>query len=264
MIRRFIPVRFDRIAEAGRNRPLLVTVETADGAEHEVFLKVSARPELGIEGLSNELLAACLAGDLGLPINEPLLVELLPEWIGSIPDREVRAVLEQSATIAFGSKSAGTQWRIWSAADNLNAQRRPSALQIFAFDAYIDNDDRRPGNPNCLIRGNTFRIIDHELAFRINQKLFPMPEPWRGGYLDRFIRSDGHIFGAGLKGRAHDLRPIRRAWSGLSDARLEEYRGLLPAEWEPAQRAWEAALTHIRNVRDRIDDCVAELERALR
>ena len=91
-----------------------------------------------------------------------------------------------------------------------------------------------------------------------------MPEPWRGGYLDRFIRSDGHIFGAGLKGRAHDLRPIRRAWSGLSDARLEEYRGLLPAEWEPAQRAWEAALTHIRNVRDRIDDCVAELERALR
>ena len=103
MIRRAIPVRFDRIAEAGRNRPLLVTVETADGAEHEVFLKVSARPELGIEGLSNELLAACLAGDLGLPINEPLLVELLPEWIGSIPDREVRAVLEQSATIAFAS-----------------------------------------------------------------------------------------------------------------------------------------------------------------
>ena len=50
----------------------------------------------------------------------------------------------------------------------------------------------------------------------------------------------------------------------MSDARLEEYRGLLPAEWEPAQRAWEAALTHIRNVRDRIDDCVAELERALR
>jgi hypothetical protein len=57
MIRRAVPTRFDRPAEAGRNVPLLVAVETNDGAEHEVFLKASGRPELGIEGLANEALA---------------------------------------------------------------------------------------------------------------------------------------------------------------------------------------------------------------
>jgi hypothetical protein len=264
MIRRAIPIRFDRVADAGRNRPLLVTVETTDGAEHEVFLKFSGRPELGVDGLANELLAVCLAGDLGLPVNEPFLVELTPEWIAAIPDADLRETLEQSVPLAFASKSAGPQWRIWSTADTLNALRHPMALQIFAFDAYIENDDRRPGNPNCLVRGNSFRIIDHELAFRINQKLFPKPEPWRAGYLERFIGADGHIFGNGLRSRNHDLGPIRGTWSGLSDARVEEYRGLLPAEWESGRPAWDAALTHLRTVRDRIEHCIAELERALR
>ena len=57
MIRRAVSTRFDRPATAGRNLPLLVAVETNDGAEHEVFLKASERPELGIEGLANEALA---------------------------------------------------------------------------------------------------------------------------------------------------------------------------------------------------------------
>src|SRR5436305_2610586 len=113
------------------------------------------------------------------------------------------------------------------------------------------------GPATRLVRGNSFRIIDHELAFRIKQKLFPKPEPWRAGYLERFIGADGHIFGNGLRSRNHDLGPIRGTWSGLSDARFEEYRGLLPAEWESARPAWDAALTHLRTVLDRIEYCIA-------
>jgi hypothetical protein len=108
MIRRASPLRFDRIAEAGRNRPLRVVVETPDGAEHEAFLKTSGSPEVGVEGLANEALAACVAGDLGLPINEPFLVDLAPSWIASIPDREVRKTLERSVPMGFGSRSAGS------------------------------------------------------------------------------------------------------------------------------------------------------------
>lgn len=117
MIRRAVPTRFDRPAEAGRNIPFLVVVETSDGAEHELFLKASSRPELGIEGLANEALAACLAGDLGLPINEPFLVELDPAWIDAISDLETREMLQRSSAVAFASEAAGPQWRIWSAAD---------------------------------------------------------------------------------------------------------------------------------------------------
>jgi hypothetical protein len=263
MIRRAVPIRYDRVAEAGRNRPLLITVETDDGVEHEAFLKASGSPELGVEGLANEAVAASVAGDLGLPINEPFLVELDPNWISAIRDPEIREMLEQSVPVAFASTSAGPQWHVWSAGDRLHSGRRPAALAILAFDAYIANDDRRPSNPNCLVKGNAFQIIDHELAFRIRQKLFPPPEPWRPGGLQQLVGPDGHLFGAGLKGHSHDFASIRLAWSELSEARMREYCALIPPEWEDARPAIETALTHLRQVRDRIDECLAELERAL-
>src|SRR5438128_1888644 len=264
MIRRAVPTRFDRPAEAGRSIPLLVAVETGDGVEHEVFLKASGRPELGIEGLANEALAACLAGDLGLPINEPFLVELDAAWVAAIGHLETREMLERSAVVAFGSKAARPGWRIWSAGDQITAAREAAALEILAFDAYIENDDRRWGNPNCLVKGDKFRIIDHELAFRIRQKLFPRPEPWKAGHLQRLIGREGHLFGAGLRGRDLDFEPVQRAWSGISDGDLQEYLSALPSEWAEARAAMEAAVAHLRTVRERVVDCIAELRRALK
>jgi HipA-like kinase len=264
VIRRASPVRFDRLAESGRNRPLRVTLETADGQEHEAFVKVSAG-ELGIEGLANEALAACLAGDLGLPINDPFLVELDPAWVSSIRDSSVLRMVQNSAPVAFGCRAAGSQWKLWSASDILTPDRRPMALAILAFDAYIENDDRRPTNSNCLVKGGEFRIIDHELAFRIQLKLFPRPEPWRQGYLERLVGQDGHAFGAKLKGQQGlDFAPLKAAWMALPDKRLAAYLSALPAEWSAANEAMKAALAHIRVVRDRIEDCIAELQRVLK
>jgi hypothetical protein len=243
----------------------MVIAETADGAEHEVYLKPSGRPELGVEGLANEALAACVAGRIGLPICEPLVVEMSPDWIGSIADADVRLTLEQSSPIAFASMSAGTGWSIWAPSNTLTVERRRRALDIVAFDAFIENPDRRAGNPNLLVRGDEFRIIDHELAFRIRQLLFPRPEPWNPGYLDRLTQPDGHLFGGPLKGgKALDMGPIRAVWSGLSNEDLAACEEAIPQEWEAASVAVAAALMHLRAVRNRIDDCIAELERALK
>ncbi|MCC6983604.1 MAG: hypothetical protein IT535_10075 [Bauldia sp.] len=208
-------------------------------------------------------MAACLANDLGLPINEPFLVDLDPAWVETIPDPSVQQVLRNSADVGFASKAAGAQWKPWLRTDALTAERQPAALAILAFDAYIENDDRKLGNPNCLIKGDEFRIIDHELAFGIRLRLFPRPEPWRLGYLQRLVGPDGHIFGAKLKGLDLDFERLRRAWADLPDDRLTTYVTALPQEWTVAAQAAEAALTHILAVRDRIDDCLTELKRVL-
>ncbi|RYF00398.1 MAG: hypothetical protein EOO77_34095, partial [Oxalobacteraceae bacterium] len=84
MIRYADAIRFDRLAEQGRNQPLRVTVETDDGEELEIFLKPSGRPEMGVEGMANELFAACVAGHLGLPTCEPIVVRMSQDWIASI------------------------------------------------------------------------------------------------------------------------------------------------------------------------------------
>ncbi len=266
MIRYADAVRFDRLAERGRNEPLRVTAETDDGDELEVFLKPSGRPEVGIEGMANEMFAACIGGHIGLPVCEPVAVRMSAEWIASIQNSTIRKVLTDSAPVAFGSVAAGNAWRRWTNDDRLIGERRPAALGIFVFDTFIENRDRIVANPNLLIRGDSFRIIDHELCFRIRQCLFPRPEPWRIGYLQGAVAkgSNGHAFGALLKSERNlDYSTLRPAWSGLSNDALSDYAACLPREWATAADAIEDALTHLRNVRDRIDECLAEVERAL-
>jgi hypothetical protein len=267
LVRRGTAVRFDRLAEGGRNEPLRIVVEMDDDAtEREVFLKPSGRPELGIEGMANELLASCVAGHLGLPICEPVLVQLSPEWIASVPQHGIREMLDNSCSIAFGSTSAGEGWRRWTSDDKILGDRRPVALGIFVFDAFTENSDRSVGNPNLLVRGDTFRIIDHELCFRIRMQLFPRPEPWREGYLTRLVApgNDAHAFGTLLRGdRLIDVPALEAPWTSLSDEALSAYGALMPPEWGTAAAAIDDALTHLRQVRDRIDQCLAEVQRAL-
>ena len=255
-------VRYDGESGAGRNRPLRVVVETDDGAEHEVFLKPSGRPELSVAGLAHEALAACIAGRVGLPVCRPLLVELSPAWIASIPNDEVRQMLEISNPIAFGSTAAGVGWRQWSSEDILTAARRQTALEVFAFDSFIENPDRKPSNPNLLVKGDQFRIIDHELALFV-RGIFPQPSPWRVGYLDYMMQPDRHVFAARLRGSPLDLDVVRAAWSSLSDDELADYEASLPGQWAEAGESVTAALTHVRAVRDRIDECLVEIGRAL-
>lgn len=266
MIRYAEAVRFDRLAEHGRNQPLRVTVEVDDGEELDVFLKPSGRREVGIEGMANELFAACIAGHLGLPICEPLAIRMSPAWIASIHDEALRHILMQSCSVAFGSVAAGSGWRRWISSDRLIGERRQTALAVFVYDAFIENRDRVVSNPNLLIQGDSFRIIDHELCFRIRQCLFPRAEPWRPGYLHTTVDpgSSGHVFGALLKGDPYlDCGALRSAWVSLSNDALIRYAACLPAEWSDATSAIEDALTHLRTIRDRIDECLAEVERAL-
>lgn len=267
MIRRGSAVRFDRLAESGRNEPLRVVVEMDDDAiEREVFLKPSGRPEVGVEGMANELLAACVAGHLGLPVCEPILVKISPEWIASVPEAGIRALLSGSNPIAFASTSAGDGWRRWTSEDRVVGDRRAPALGIFTFDAFVENSDRLVRNPNLLVRGDEFRIIDHELCFGLRMKLWPRPEPWREGYMVPHTApgDEAHVFGALLRGdRYIDVPALRPTWASLSDEALTAYGATIPVEWAAASGAVEDALTHLRQVRDRIDECLAEVQRAL-
>jgi hypothetical protein len=115
--------------------------------------------------LAREVVAACLARDLGLPIPSPFLLDITPAWAAGVGDDARRTNIQRSATVAFGSRFVGARFSAWNDGIALRPTMVPPALATFVFDAIIQNPDRRSSNPNCLVRRDTFRIFDHELAF---------------------------------------------------------------------------------------------------
>lgn len=262
MLNRVTPIQYDRPATRGRTGPLFLTCEAPDGSVVEVVTKFSGGCDQGNVNLAREVIGACLAGDLGLPLPEPFLVDVPAEWAATIPDTNERIKVERSSTVAFGSRAMTGQFSVWTPGNTISDIMLPTATGIFVFDGIIQNPDRRTDNPNCLVRGDALRIFDHELAFSHGLVLGWKP-PWAIGGLKSMETNGNHIFRAGLKGRTIDLVPIRDAWASLSDARIAEYVEALPVEWDDVANVAASAIKLIRDTRDNIDAVLEEVKRVL-
>jgi hypothetical protein len=262
MITRLSPIEFHRAVSTGKTRPSLLICETIDGQTVEVIAKFSAGCEQGATSLAREVIAAGLAADLGLPIPEPFLVTASLEWVHTVPDQTRRALMLESSPIAFGSKLVQPQFAVWGQGQRISDAMMPTAAAILAFDGFTQNPDRRAENPNCLVRGDEVRIFDHEFAFSHGIVLAWKP-PWVLGGLSELERPGAHIFRGGLRRREIDFGVIRMAWAALSDQQIADYARALPPEWANLDPAVESALTLIRQLRDNIDACLAELKRVL-
>lgn len=262
MLTRVTPIEFTRPTLGGRTKPAVIICETPDGSTVEVVAKFSAGCDEREVNLAREAIAACLAGDLGLPIPEPFLIDIPPTWADLVSDPDQRTKIKASSPVAFGSRLMTGQYSVWNPGTRILDAMVPTAAAIFVFDAIIQNIDRRSENPNCLVRGDEIRIFDHELAFSHGLVIGWKP-PWVVGGLSSLETPGRHIFRAGLSRRAIDFQPIRDAWSGLPDAQIRAYGEQLPTEWSGASGAVTKALTLIREARDNIDACLVEVKRVL-
>lgn len=262
MIETVTAVQFDKLAGNGRTGPGFITCEDAAGEPVELVAKLSARCDLRETSLAMELVSACLAGDLGLPVPQPYLVQMDPDWIDTVSDASWAAAARQSSALAFGSKRVPPGYNSWVVGTVLMGGMVAAAAGVIIFDAIIDNPDRRESNSNCLQRGDDLRIIDHELC------LSPVPllgwrPPWQLGALHHMETPGAHIFRTPLRRQVVDWQVVREAWQGLSDAHLADYLAVLPAEWASAGPAVGRAIEKIRNARDNIDGCISEVQRVL-
>jgi HipA-like kinase len=261
MLETVTPTRFHAAVTSGRTRPARLECEKVNGATVEVIGKFSGGCDRKAVGLAMEVVAACLAADLGLPVPQPYLLDLRPAFIATVTDQQRKALMIASSPIAFGSTEAGNGFRIWSKADRIGDHLVPQALAVLCFDAFVANDDRRETNPNLLVKGREIRIIDHETAF-VHKMLIGWQQPWIPGALAPLTTPGHHIFYAGLKGRAIDTAPIEQSWNNITDAKLHEYRGSVPQAWA-ADTAITDAIDLIRSVRDNIAVSLAEVRRVL-
>lgn len=257
-------VRFDRRMGSGKTWPCLLSCARADGEETEVVAKFSAGCERQVGGLIAEAIAAILAADLALPIPQPLVVEFDAEFVELIRLRDP-ALAERAAAsllVAFGSSKLPPGFALLPRGKSVPQTLRPQAAEIFAFDALIQNPDRRQENPNCLLDGRSFAIFDHELAF-ITRGIIGWRPPWEVGALATLNGLKEHVFFADLQGKPLDFGRFKGAWEAISDARLREYRRALPEAWADDHGIADESLNYIASVRENIDPALAEIARVL-
>ena len=205
MLETVTPVRFHAAVTSGRTRPARLECEKPDGTSVEVIGKFSAGCDRSEVALAMEVVAACLAADLGLPIPQPYLLDMQPAFVATVSDTERMRLMRASNSLAFGSTEAGSGFRIWSKADKISDDMVPDALGVFCFDAFIVNDDRREGNPNLLVKGRDIRVIDHESSF-VHKMLLGWQQPWILGALAPLATPGHHILLCWSQGSCAGLR----------------------------------------------------------
>lgn len=257
-------VRFDRRMGSGKTWPCLLSCQRANGEEVELVAKFSAGCERQVGGLVAEAIAAMLAADLDIPVPEPLLVEFDGEFVDLVrtQDPDVAERIGRSVPVAFGSCKLPAGFAVLPPSKSIPQSLRGQAAEIFAFDALIQNADRRPINPNCLLNGRNFACFDHEFAF-MTKGIVGWRPPWQAGGLEGMKGPQQHIFSADLQGRAVDFSRLQGAWQAVSDARLNEYRAALPPAWGNDGGVAQDALDYIAQVRENIVAAMAEVARVL-
>jgi hypothetical protein len=119
----------------------------------------------GPKALVAELLAARLGRILDLPVPEAVLVDLDLRLGMAEPDPEIQELLERSAGLNVGLDYLPGSLPLGAPG---NAGISPElAADVVWFDAFLQNVDRTPRNPNLLLWHRKLWLIDHGAAIYI-------------------------------------------------------------------------------------------------
>jgi hypothetical protein len=131
------------------------------------------------------------------------------------------------------------------------------ACEVFAFDALVQNPDRKVNNPNLLWKGEEIFLIDHELTFSFLYHIGPPTEPWRlEGTAGDFLND--HVFYRELKGQEIDLDRFQGALEAISDEDLVEAFDQIPRAWENDNVS--RISSHLMSVRDHAAEFVKQVK----
>lgn len=261
---RVTAVEFVGRAESGRTKPLVLSCTGGPSDMVEVYCKLSGSCDEDVCSLTREVVATHLAAGLSLPVPKPYLVEIPPQLADAVRDQNDARRIRASSTIAYGSARVPNRFSTWYSGWQVSSGVLPVVLLAFAFDAVIENLDRRPRNPNCLVSGHEIFLIDHELAFTPSQ--IEQKSPWELGGLQHLKDNEKHIFRRELvrKSRILDFKVLRDQWTKLDEGYLSKCRSVVPQEWAGGREVAERAITQVCQAKENIDGLIEELRRILK
>jgi hypothetical protein len=245
---------------SGRTKPCLFACEDADGnPAGDYVVKLRGGIESAETGLFCELLAALLALHFNLAIPNPAIVQIDNRMADLVPDPAVAAILRKSSGLNFGSKLL-TGIHTWPVDRHVPVVLHTVGAEIFAFDALIQNPDRKFSNPNLLADEDHLYPIDHECAFAFRYSISPEAEPWRlDGRESEYLRE--HVFFRQLKGKPIDLVQFEEKLGGLIPQVSNEMISQIPMEWQVGFE--EKVRSHFSKINEHAQDFIDQVKARL-
>lgn len=222
---------FHRLMKTGRTSPVLCGCEdTAGQSVGDYVVKIRGGLERGVTALASELVASRLASYFGLSVPPPSLVVIDNEFADLVGVMELAAAnrMRRSVGLNFGSRVL-TDVATWPVDRALTEGMWASAVSTFAFDALIQNPDRRFNpNPNLFSRGDQIFLYDHELAFSFIEGVALPERPW---LLDQCAYLSEHVFFNRLRRKPIDLSSFTELLAKLPTSALPSIMADVPEEW---------------------------------
>ncbi len=128
----------------------------------------------GALALTAEIVAGEIGRALGLSVPEIVLVEIDPALGRNDPDAEIRHLLKASTGTNVGLDYLPGSTDFNPAAGD--AVSTETASMAVWFDAFVQNVDRTPRNPNLLMWHRQMRFIDHGAAMYFHHNYETMPQ----------------------------------------------------------------------------------------
>lgn len=226
-------------AESGRTRPLRLSCshQAEEGASArdiaEFYAKFAGLPEVTERSLFAEMTGNVLARSCGITTGEPAFIEIHPSFSDFLRHMDVRL----SAGLGVGSRNLGAglgppAFGRWS------QEQVEEAARLYLFDLLVQNPDRRPDNPNCLVVSRRLAAIDFETCFSFLYPVVGPPvQPWE---LSRHGIARRHLFFSEVKEAGVE-------WHVLVDGMLTVMMHAMGAAevWMPV--SWKDWYGHVRH-----------------
>lgn len=255
-------------AESGRSMPLKVDCVDRDGELVQAYVKyIGFHDQLLSEHLVCELVANLYALDLNIPAAEPLLVDLNPDFIERVLPESVRAVIQVASisepVVAFGSK-AFSPVKQWAEVNLVKKRQKDSAAALYMFDSLVENTDRGIGNPNLLVSGGDFKVIDFGHCFQRCHEEIHDEKPWEKYGIKNVSQGRmQHVLYRQLKGKVsvEAFDAFRASLLGLEDDTIQGYVNEVPTEW--GQDTACNIVDFLLEARENADKFISEVKEAL-
>jgi hypothetical protein len=258
MIRHLAAVQFTRFMTRGRTSPALCSCEDELGNPAGDYV-LKLRGFVQETGSLREVLGNKLASHFDLLSPEPALITLEQALVNLMAgsDHSKAGIVNGSVGLNFGSKTV-TGFSTWPVDKRIPDAVRQTAINIFAFDALVQNPDRMFSNPNLFTKGDDVIIYDHEIAFSFLLDILPSPNPWLLGH-QQYLTN--HVFYRQLKSQEIDLIGFTSHLRDLSDSILGQILAEVPPEWN--NEDGHKIGRHLAIMRDHAEEFAEEVRRFL-